>query len=381
MKLFNLYKIQKATTTSREFFINDDGIKCVHYGDIYKNYSFRFIKSSKIINTFSKEVKNSMILKEDSIIIPDVTETVSDYGHPTYIKYDGVPYINGTHALAITSAGGNLKYLFYYLQNPSNIKRLQSLLLGSTVFGISIKDFENFELINYKEADACQQHIVDIIGSIDDKIENNNKIIDNNYKMLNLEMKKYIKNEFISIGESKHISLIKSGIDKFDRNKIYLDTSSVNGYSITDESYIITYDERPSRANMQPIINSIWFAKLKNSPKYIVVKDYSADLINNKIFSTGFCGLKIDKDFFNLFSTYITSEEFNKNKDQLCIGATMQGVNNSDINNIKIPNFSKNDCENFNIISEPIYKYIYNLTQENKKLLELKDLYLKKFFS
>ena len=59
----------------------------------------------------------------------------------------------------------------------------------------------------------------------------------------------------------------------------------------------------------------------------------------------------------------------------------MQGVNNSDINNIKIPNFSKNDCENFNIISEPIYKYIYNLTQENKKLLELKDLYLKKFFS
>ncbi len=199
--------------------------------------------------------------------------------------------------------------------------------------------------------------------------------------MLNLEMKKYIKNEFISIGESEHISLIKSGIDKFYGNKIYLDTSSVNGYSITDESYIISYDERPSRANMQPIINSIWFAKLKNSPKYIIVKDYSTDLINNKIFSTGFCGLKIDKDFFNLFSTYITSEEFNKNKDQLCIGATMQGVNNSDINNIKMPNFSKNDCENFNIISEPIYKYIYNLTQENKKLLELKDLYLKKFFS
>ena len=273
----------------------------------------------------------------------------------------------------------NSKYLYYALSTNKFIDYVVSTSKGTKMPRGDKKAIMKYEL-NIHDREK-QDYIVDIIGSIDDKIENNNKIIDNNYKMLNLEMKKYIKNEFISIGESKHISLIKSGIDKFDRNKIYLDTSSVNGYSITDESYIITYDERPSRANMQPIINSIWFAKLKNSPKYIIVKDYSADLINNKIFSTGFCGLKIDKDFLNLFSTYITSEKFNKNKDQLCIGATMQGINNSDINNIKIPNFSKNDCENFNIISEPIYKYIYNLTQENKKLLELKDLYLKKFFS
>ena len=278
--------------------------------------------------------------------------------------------------LYVSDFKGNIPKYISYLLETLHLEKYGS---GSAVPTLNRNHLDLIEVKHHNI--LMQQHIVDIIGSIDDKIENNNKIIDNNYKMLNLEMKKYIKNEFISIGESEHIFLIKSGIDKFDGNKIYLDTSSVNGYSITDESYIITYDERPSRANMQPIINSIWFAKLKNSPKYIIAKDYSTDLINNKIFSTGFCGLKIDKDFFNLFSTYITSEEFNKNKDQLCIGATMQGVNNSDINNISIPNFSKNDCENFNIISEPIYKYIYNLTQENKKLLELKDLYLKKFFS
>lgn len=162
MLLKDLFKIQKATTTSREFFKNSIGIKCVHYGDIYKNYSFKFINSSKIINSFSKNVKEQMILNEDSIIIPDVTETISDYGHSTYVKFDGTPYINGTHALAITSTGGNLKYLFYYLQNSSNIKKIQSLLLGSTVFGISIKDFENLKLENFADYDT-QQHIVDII--------------------------------------------------------------------------------------------------------------------------------------------------------------------------------------------------------------------------
>jgi putative type-1 restriction enzyme hindVIIP specificity protein len=273
------------------------------------------------------------------------------------------------------------RFVYYFLTSKKNISKYSSIADASqTTFPTFNKDIiENLEIPDY---DINKQHyIVDIIGSIDDKIENNNKIIDNNYKMLNLEMKKYIKNEWIKIGDNEHISFIKSGINNFDGKKVYLDTSSVSNYSIIDESYIITYEQRPSRANMQPIEDSIWFAKLKNSPKYIIVKDYSIDLINNKIFSTGFCGLKIDKDFFNLVSTYITSEEFNKNKDQLCIGATMQGVNNSDISNIIIPNFNEEDCINFNLISNQILLYIYNLNEENKNLLKLKDLYLKKFFS
>lgn len=190
-----------------------------------------------------------------------------------------------------------------------------------------------------------------------------------------------IGNNWIKLGENKHINFIKSGINKFDANKIYLDTSSVSGCSITNETYIINYKKRPSRANMQPVKNSVWFAKLKNSPKYIIVKDFSQDLLNNKIFSTGFCGLKIDDEYFNILSTYIISEDFDRSKNQLCIGATMQGVNNSDIGNIIVPNFEIDSCIEFNKISDPIYKYIYNLNLENKVLLELKDLYLKKFFS
>ena len=59
----------------------------------------------------------------------------------------------------------------------------------------------------------------------------------------------------------------------------------------------------------------------------------------------------------------------------------MQGVNNSDISSIIIPNFNEEDCINFNLISNQILLYIYNLNEENKNLLKLKDLYLKKFFS
>ena len=347
MKLFNLYKIQKATTTSREFFINDDGIKCVHYGDIYKNYSFRFIKSSKIINTFSKEVKNSMILKEDSIIIPDVTETVSDYGHPTYIKYDGVPYINGTHALAITSAGGNLKYLFYYLQNPSNIKRLQSLLLGSTVFGISIKDFENFELINYKEANSCQQHIVDIIGSIDNKIENNNKIISNLLKLGDLiQLKSNCK--LIDCNALK-FNYGKS-IPKNNRNSGKFKLFSSNG--ITD-----TINES----------NSHGCSIIFGCRGTIGTVSYSYDdcfVLNTAMYIN--CD---EKDIGKLFFAIRQKKGF----VDCATGAVQLQITINEINKERIK-ISNNDDLNI------ILRFINNIYMENEKLKDLKQNYLLKFF-
>ena len=164
MKLQEKIQFHKPITTSREFFKDSVGVKCVHYGDIYKNYSGKTIPSSCIINNFANEVSSDKLLYCDSIIVPDVTETVSDWGHFTYIKYDGTPYINGTHAVALTcQSEDELKYIFRYLSSNYNRKRLQTLLNGSTVFQISIKDFGRFSLENYHESQAEQSHIVDSI--------------------------------------------------------------------------------------------------------------------------------------------------------------------------------------------------------------------------
>ncbi len=162
MKLKEKIIFHKAITTSREFFKDGTGIKCVHYGDIYKNYSGKKIISSNIINSFINPVALEKILYCDSIIVPDITETVSDWGHFTYIEYDGTPYINGTHAVALTSESSDeLKYIFRYLSSEFNRKRLQTLLNGSTVFQIGIKDFGSFSLEKYHMNPSEQQHIVD----------------------------------------------------------------------------------------------------------------------------------------------------------------------------------------------------------------------------
>ena len=164
MKIKDLFEINKAITTSREYFDDNKGIPCVHYGDIYRLYNEKTILSSNILNNFTLNFNKLKTINQDSIIMPDVTETITDFGHLTYIKYDSTQYINGTHTLAILdNKNNNLKYLFYYLQSPKIKKQLQTLLLGSTVFQISKKDLENFELRNIHNK-YKQQHIVDIIA-------------------------------------------------------------------------------------------------------------------------------------------------------------------------------------------------------------------------
>ena len=271
--------------------------------------------------------------------------------------------------------GNNPKYISYLLQ----MLHLEKYGSGSAVPTLNRNHLDNLEVTFHSLIE--QQHIVDIIGSIDDKIENNNKIIEKSYELLDLRMKKLMigKSKKI-ISDFKEIEIIGSGINKFDREKIYLDTSCVAGNSIIDTSYNVSYNERPSRANMQPIINSVWFAKLKNSPKHIIVKDYSNEILNNYVFSTGFMGIKMPEEKFDLLAIYFISDIFDKEKDSLSIGATMQSINNNTFKNMYIPKFIENDYKEFNDISNDILKAIYSMELENYKLNKLKQLYLKKFF-
>ena len=108
MKIKDLFEINKAITTSREYFDDNIGISCIHYGDIYRYYNEKTVLSSKILNKFTLDIDKNKILSQDSIIMPDVTETISDFGHLTYIKYDNIKYINGTHTLTILNNKNNI---------------------------------------------------------------------------------------------------------------------------------------------------------------------------------------------------------------------------------------------------------------------------------
>ena len=84
--------------------------------------------------------------------------------------------------------------------------------------------------------------------------------------------------------------------------KIYLSTSEVDKSEIINHNNLQTYNNRPSRANMQPIHKSIWFA-----------------------------GIKTTTLSHNFLWAFIMSEEFEKQKDNLANRAVQIAINNTNI--------------------------------------------------
>ncbi len=133
-------------------------------------------------------------------------------------------------------------------------------------------------------------------------------------------------------GNQDLFQIIGSGINPFEGLKDYYSTSSVERDKVIFSEGLFTFKDRPSRANMQPTENSVWFAKMKNTLK-ILKPNYSQ--IRNVILSTGFCGIKaeiVDCDY--LFQV-LYSEDFNNQKNLLAEGSTQEAVNNQKVKRIE----------------------------------------------
>ena len=183
------------------------------------------------------------------------------------------------------------------------------------------------------------------------------------------------------LGSGNVCSIIRSGINDFDDTKIYLATADVIDSKIINSNTLITFKNKPSRARMQPIKKSLWFAKMINSRKLIMVDDFSKNLIDNYIFSTGFCGIKCSEEVFYYLWTFLLTNEFNYLKDSFCTGTTQQAINTDKIKSIKFILPDKENLIKFNNIARPLYKTLYYNNLEISNLVKSRDFVIKKYLS
>ena len=175
----------------------------------------------------------------------------------------------------------------------------------------------------------------------------------------------------------RHNTLFKyidTGVLPFD-SKNYLATANVNGTTITDGEWI-TFANREGRANMQPSIYSVWFAKMKNSVKHIFIPCNGQWMIDKYIFSTGFSGVQCIEETFAYVACLIQAPFFEKTKDILSHGATQQSVNNDDLDAIKIPVPPQDILRKFALEINPIFNKICILQKENQELYAQREYLL-----
>ena len=164
---------------------------------------------------------------------------------------------------------------------------------------------------------------------------------------------------------------IKPGVEPFS-TKIYLATADVSGTRLSAGS-LIDYETREGRANMQPTVSSVWFAKMKNSIKHLFLNREMNQLIDSTILSTGFCGLQCTDKSFEYIAAFIEHSYFEDIKNILAHGATQESVNNDDLLGLAMLVPTSEVLEMFHAKAKPLYAQISQNICENQKLTEIRD--------
>lgn len=302
----------------------------------------------------------------------------------------------------------NAKYIYYYMTGYDFQNQLISRATGSTVMGLRQPQLLKCK-IKFPSLQN-QNKIAKILSNIDDKIEVNNQINDNlqnmskelykrwfidfefpdedgnpykssGGKMIDSELGEIPKGwEIGNFDDGILTKIIKSGVDSFQGEKRYVATADVDGTKINNFSKL-KYSEKPSRANMTPIKNSVWFAKMKGSIKNILVEEYMEKIIANYIFSTGFLGIECLNKSTSYIWNIINDDKFISDKDNLSTGTLMAGINNGTIKNYEYLIPTAKTLQKYNEITENINRKIYYLYNENFQLINLRDTLLPKLLN
>lgn len=193
---------------------------------------------------------------------------------------------------------------------------------------------------------------ISIVNYLDNKIPKINQAISEleKQKSLLIELKKSTIEQAVSNGLERdivfefekcrlkdNIEVISSGINSFCGSKHYLSTKSINEDGIRMIESEITFDERPSRANMQPTINSLWTAYMQGSKKFLFIDNN--DVCNNYIISTGMFGFKVknkNKNNPKFFLYLLQSQIIENQKNKKSKGTTQVSINDSDFKNMTV---------------------------------------------
>ncbi len=295
------------------------------------------------------------------------------------------------------------EYVYYRLiyETP----KIKSIAMG-TGSGKAIynkKFFEEYELQIHKY--PIQQKIASILSAYDDLIENNTKRIkileqmaDAIYKewfvkfrFPGYEKVKFVDSELGKIPEGwevktfleiPYLRLVNENILPYQGTKKYFATADVEGIDFVKDGIEYSYHNKPSRAQKQPVLNSVWFARMKDTYKVLLFSTPNLDLVDSIILSSGFVGFEaISEKWLSFLFISIKSQEFHKQKDIFCTGATQMSLTNEGLARIKWLFPKENIIEEYDKLARPIINSILVYQKQNKILRQIRDILLPKLIS
>lgn len=161
-------------------------------------------------------------------------------------------------------------------------------------------------------------------------------------------------------------------VQPFDGVKRYMSTGDLKGDNLNFED--VTYESKPSRADILVSEGDILFAKMKNTNKALQINKE----LDGIIVSTGFSVHRpIENELYGeYFLHFLKHDSFQRQKNRLCTGAIQSAISNSGIERIFVPVPDYNDQLHIaNLLSKA-----ENLIAQRKESIRLLDEFLKSTF-
>ena len=322
-----------------------------------------------------------ILLGEDGTVMnPD--------GSPVLQRVSGKFWLNNHAHILKNTDKVDFDFLYYLLKNT----KVTGAVTGAVQPKISQKNLYAIEATIPTSLET-QKQIAAYLLALDNKISLNTAINNN----LEQQAQALFKSWFIdfepfggtmpddweerALTDIPYFTLLKPGISSFDGEKYYVATADADEDGITNKTTFVTMQNKPSRANMQPLVDSVWFAKMKNSRKNILINELWAEEIHKFILSTGFYGFACQPNTLYFLWCFVASDAFDEMKNNLCNGTTMEAINNDGLGQITLTVPPLEIIQKFNDTVSAMFKQISQNKFENEHLAAVRDVLLPKLMN
>lgn len=292
--------------------------------------------------------------------------------------------------LEINGSKADYRYIYYYLK--WKYKELSSLANGGAQQNLSVQLIKNFPVLLPNL--ISQKTIADLLWSIDDKIELNQRIIDN----LQQQAQALFSAWFMDFEPFREVGWHNSGLGLIPQGwKVakLVDVTTNIRTKVKDRPCKVL-----SAVNTGTLqLSEEYFSKQvfsKNISNYIIVEenDFAYNPARVNIGSIGMNDLGIlgcvspvyvvvrtQPGYHYFFNFFIKSERFKEEVRIRASGSVRQSMNYTDFGVIEIVYPPYEIVEKFNQLYTPILNNIRQREAENKKLAEIRDALLPKLMA
>ena len=363
--------IESISETSK---IEKDEVVLINTSDVEngKVLNHTYVDNKNLRGQFKKRFKKGDIL---------YSEIRPKNKRFAYINFDSTNYIASTKLMVLRNKGKiNNKYLFLLLTSKKVIEYLQMVAesRSGTFPQITFEELSNV-IVNVPNLEL-QNKIVNITDAIDKKIELNNQINDNLFKMCNTIYHNYL-DKYSELIENKKIveiaNRVVTGKTPSTKNEEFWngDIPFITIPDMHNQVFTINTERKISNIGAKALIpkNSILVSCIATVGLVSISTEKSQT--NQQINSIV---LNNDYDLYYLFEFLSEQENFMKN---IAGGSTTYNINKNTFENIGVPYLPTDKLIEFHDIVSKMFEKIELNQLENKNLVQLRDTLLPKLMN